>query len=242
MKISCLFPSSLSRVLLAVCALGAFGGQAVAEPVAASAASAASAPASAPADTSASVVPVAPVAASGPAPAYMARYRGRFASGCEQLNEGLFSIDSVELSPAAGPVVNAQYRKALYASPRCSAAALLVTLSLPPATWTFDGQASVNGKTVERVTVNGQAGKISGQIAQPSKVDESADRFTVAFGQTGIIPIGKGMDAAHHKGLRLLEKGRLYQGNDEPLGADGYPAQLNMSGPYPAQKAPKARR
>lgn len=168
--------------------------------------------------------------------AHAVAYKGRFASTCQSLDPNLHFIDSMELTPTAvGPVLDARYRKALYTAANCSPASLLVTLNLPKASWTFNGQASVSGKTVDLVTVIGRAGPITATVAQAGKVQETADRFVVRYGEAGELPISKAMDDANDKVLRLLEDGRLYQGNDAPLAPSGYPAAINLDSFYTRQ-------
>lgn len=178
----------------------------------------------------------APRAASAAAPAPSA-YRGLFASPCQKMDEELYFVDSIELSPTTDvAVVAAQYRKALYTQEGCAASARMVTLNLPAATWTLNGQTQVAGKTVDLVTVQGTAGTITLDVAQPARVKESADRITLAGGKNGAeLPIAKAIDGSNDKALRLIEQGRLYQGNDAPLAANGYPAALDMNNAYTRQ-------
>ncbi len=168
--------------------------------------------------------------------AHATAYKGRFASTCQSLDANLHFIDSMELTPTAvGPVLDARYRKALYTAANCAEASRLVTLNLPKASWTFNGQASVSGKTVDLVTVVGKAGPITAAIAQPAKVEETADKIVIRYGEAGELPIAKSMDDANSKALRLLEDGRLYQGDDAPLAASGYPAAINLDSFYTRQ-------
>lgn len=179
---------------------------------------------------------VLPAASPAALVAHAAAYKGRFASTCQSLDANLHFIDSMELTPTAvGPVLDARYRKALYTAANCSEASRLVTLNLPKASWTFNGQASVSGKTVDLVTVIGKAGPITAAVAQPSKVEETADKIVIRYGEAGELPIAKAMDDANDKALRLLEDGRLYQGNDAPLAASGYPAAINLDSFYTRQ-------
>lgn len=238
MNVPSAFSVFCQRQALTAGILSALAGPALSDmPVAAPA----SAPASAvvPAAASASAAASTPAAASAPAAplskaakAALANYRGRFASACQKLDDGLYYIDSMELKPAMGSTVPAQYRKALYAAPRCSAASLIVTLNMPPATWTIDGQATASGKLAERITVTGKAGLLTATIAQPAKVQELPDRYTIRFGQEGEIPIGRAVDGTQDKELRRIDKGRLYQSQAKPVGADGYPTDLDLDTYY----------
>lgn len=217
--------------------LATFGPQALATTSAAAAsAPAAQAPAQAVQAVSASTV--APLPAMSPArlAAHATPYRGRFASACQAIDPDLHYIDSVELSPSGtGHVVNVRYRKALFSAPNCSKGSQLVTLALPAATWTFDGRGTASGKEVDLITIIGKAGPITATIAQRKKVEETADRLTVYYGKGSQLPISKTMNGANSKAVRRLENGRLYHGNDAPLSANGYPAELDLANVYTRQ-------
>lgn len=157
-------------------------------------------------------------------------YQGRFQSDCRAIATDLHGQDIVEIKPGAagkeGSAVTAHYRQSLFAKSDCAASSLIVTLNLPPVTWTFDGTATVGGKKVDLVTVTGSAGMLTATIAQPARVTDTDENVVIRIGKDQQTFVGKSVDASTDKELRRLEAGTLYMGNTPPLDAQGYPTAL----------------
>lgn len=185
------------------------------------------------------LVIAAPIAQAKPATkaskSKVSAYSGRFESGCDKMAEGMYTRDQMDLRPS-GPQVLASYHKAFYDQADCPAAALMATLHLPPATWTFDGQAVVEGQRVDRVTVSLTEGLITATAGdRADRLRETDDSWVLVLGQEP-VPISKQSPASNDKDLRSLVKGRLLIGDPDSAGADGYPRALMKNHPLIRQE------
>jgi len=158
-----------------------------------------------------------------------APYSGLFiASGCTELETGLYYADALELKPRDERMVDASYIKVFFSTPMCERSSQLIKFTLPQATWEVIGQTLVDGKQMDQVIVTLVVGKLKGDIANPNKVKETDTSFVITFGEKNTeLPLQKETEGSVAKELRLIEDGRLYMSDSEsPLTPDGFPTLL----------------
>ena len=171
--------------------------------------------------------PAAATSASVPSATATPLYDGRYESDCAVLDEaGLFFNDVIDLR-TEGRIVRATYRKLFYGQAGCPDASRMVTVSLPEATWSLDDQVTLNGETVDRVTVTLQTGKLMADIAPGAKATETADEIVLVFGKGSRIPVTRLTEGSVDKDLRRVTADKLYIGDAESPKQDGYPTALD---------------
>lgn len=170
----------------------------------------------------------------GAQPAYV----GRFTSECDQMADGLYTQDIVELTPLAPQRIEAKYHKAIFTTPACEVASRLGTLHLPVATWQLDGPIKAT-PGADRVTVQMPAGLITATVDQPDKMKETEQSWVLTIGDEQ-VPIDKTSAAMQERDLRLLEGDVLYFGDPGSPDAQNYPQEALRNHPLTRGKPAKA--
>jgi hypothetical protein len=149
-------------------------------------------------------------------------YKGRFASECDMMADGLYTQDIVDMRPIGPDKVEASYHKALYTQVDCAPGARLGTLHLPVATWQLDSPFKIGKSTAHRISMVMPEGPITATVDQIGKLKETDQSWVMTIGQEQ-VPIDKTSPAVQEKDLRLLEGDVLYFGDPGSPDAQNYP-------------------
>jgi len=173
-------------------------------------------------------------AASSPAPdaasgnsllaAAASRYQGQFIAPCQQIAEGLYAQDLIELWPS-GTQVNASYHKGMFSDANCQKSSLMVILHLPAVTWELDGNTVIDGVKADTVTVTLRAGPITASVIQEDAVRQDMEQIVIKAGAEE-LPINRQAEGSIDKDIRLLRQDSLHFGDPEHTDAKGYPKAL----------------
>jgi len=171
-------------------------------------------------------------------PARQAAYAGQFSSECDQMADGLYTRDIVELQPLSPKRIQAKYHKAIFTTPSCDLASRLGTLHLPVALWELEGPVKAT-PGADRVTVHMPEGKITATVDQPEKMKETEQNWVLTIGNEQ-VPIDKASTAMQERDLRLLEGEVLYFGDPGSPDAQSYPQEALRNHPLTRIKPGKA--
>ena len=152
------------------------------------------------------------------AAAATAAYSGRYVSMCATMtDDGLRTVDVLTLKPVDGHTVSAGMSKVFFFGDDCVDDTIIGVLTIPTATWQFDGSAKVGERTVDRVTVQLPEGpiKVSGQGKTKIAASiEQANKFiTIHYGKDQKLALSELAAASADKDLRWLDKDHLYMGD-----------------------------
>jgi hypothetical protein len=165
-------------------------------------------------------------------------YEGHFESECENVADGLYTRDVMDVSAPKGKAIPVRYTKAMYAAEGCAAADLMGLLELPPGTWRIDGQAKLGDKVVHRISINLPAGQLKVTQAHPDHVREQDDRWVIITRKGEPVPIEKEVAPSIDADLRSLSGDLLYVGDMEAPKDGIYPTALNMNSPLTRLRVP----
>ena len=208
-------------------------------PAAAATASSASAPAAAASAANEAAIAAANEAAKAAsaalaaAPAPSAKiYAGRFESGCVNMFEHTLSfVDVFVLKPVNAKTLSVEMKKSFFSGDDCAPATAIGQVIVPTGKWQLDGKAFVGGRLVDQVTVMLPAGeiKVTGKPGPKGKgkIVSEGDSINVHYGEKENFSVGKMSAEGKDKDLRWLDKGKLFFGTPEKVGADGYPLAIN---------------
>ena len=165
-------------------------------------------------------------------------YEGHYESACENVADGLYTRDVMDVSAPKGKAIPVRYTKAMYAADGCAAADLMGLLELPAGTWRIDGQAKQGDLVVHRISINLPAGQLRVTQAHPDHVQEREDRWVIITRKGDPVPIEKEVAPSIDADLRALSGELLYVGDMESPKDGIYPTVLNMNSPLTKLRVP----
>lgn len=164
-------------------------------------------------------------------------WQGQWQSGCQQLVENtLYFIDIIELSPRGERDAQAQYRKRFYGAKGCPKKQALATFHLPPSRWIHKGEAVWKDRPIVKVATETPDALLTATIHDRRKVRETAEAFVITYGpKDAIVPVEKKSEGGTTLELRLIDGDRLYLSNQEQPAPDQFPPDIDLDNPFTRQ-------
>ncbi len=169
-------------------------------------------------------------------------YEGHYESACENVADGLYTRDILDVSAPKGKLIPVRYTKGMYATEQCLAEDLFGLLELPAGSWRIDGRLKMDGKFVHRISINLPAGPLKVVRANPLHVKETEDRWLIVTRDGETLPIEKEVAPSIDADLRWLSGEQLYVGDPESPKDGIYPTALSMSTPLHRMSVPSYAR